>query len=228
MSFQLTLLVALFAAPLILLSASGPLAAQEARDQAGKGGAPGEGAPAGKRPLALFQTSKGNFEVELFSDLAPKTVDNFVSLANKKYYDGTIFHRVISDFMIQGGDPTGTGTGGPGYVIKDEFGAGLSHDAAGTLSMANAGPDTGGSQFFITLVPTKWLDGKHAVFGKVVKGMDVVQAIGAVKTNQSDRPLEEVRIISLAIKSAAPEEAAPEARPQAPDDKAPDSEGGGS
>ncbi|MDR2353421.1 MAG: peptidylprolyl isomerase [Deltaproteobacteria bacterium] len=151
------------------------------------------------RPIALFQTSKGNFEVEIFTDLAPKTAENFINLINKKFYDGTIFHRVISDFMIQGGDPTGTGTGGPGYQIQDEFGPGLAHDAPGMLSMANAGPNTGGSQFFITLVPTQWLDGKHAIFGRVVKGMDVVNSIGSVKTSASDRPIEDVTIKSVTI-----------------------------
>jgi cyclophilin family peptidyl-prolyl cis-trans isomerase len=153
------------------------------------------------RQVAVFQTNKGNFEVELYNDLAPRTVDNFVSLVKKKYYDGTIFHRIISDFMIQGGDPTGTGTGGPGWVIQDEFGKGLTHNAAGILSMANAGPNTGGSQFFITLVPTEWLDRKHAIFGHVVEGMDVVEAIGAVKTSSSDRPIDDVTIKTVTIKA---------------------------
>ncbi|MDR2339265.1 MAG: peptidylprolyl isomerase [Deltaproteobacteria bacterium] len=172
-------------------------------------------APKAKRPIALFQTSKGDFEVELYTDLAPKTAENFITLVNKKFYDGTIFHRIIGDFMIQGGDPTGTGTGGPGYVIQDEFGKGLTHEGKGVLSMANAGPNTGGSQFFITLVATPWLDGKHAIFGKVVKGMDVVDAIGGVKTGGSDRPVEDVTIKSVTIK-------APEAEPKPEDAQAPD------
>ncbi|MDR1515631.1 MAG: peptidylprolyl isomerase [Synergistaceae bacterium] len=141
----------------------------------------------------------GNFKIELFYDLAPKTCRNFMDLAEKKYYDGIIFHRVIDGFMIQGGDPTGTGSGGPGYTIPDEFGPGLKHDTPGILSMANAGPDTGGSQFFITLVPTPWLDGKHAIFGKVTEGMDVVEAIGKTKTGAADRPVTQVVINKLYI-----------------------------
>jgi cyclophilin family peptidyl-prolyl cis-trans isomerase len=152
-----------------------------------------------KRPVANFETTMGNFKIELFYDLAPKTCRNFMDLADKKYYDGIIFHRVIDDFMIQGGDPTGTGSGGPGYNIPDEFGPGLEHNAPGILSMANAGPNTGGSQFFITLVPTPWLDGKHAIFGKVTEGMDVVEAIGKVKTGASDRPITQVVINKLYI-----------------------------
>ena len=152
-----------------------------------------------KRPVAEFTTNMGNFKIELYSDLAPKTVENFISLANKNFYDGVIFHRVIDNFMIQGGDPTGTGRGGPGYMIEDEFGEGLKHDAPGILSMANAGPDTGGSQFFITLVPTPWLDGHHAIFGHVIEGMDVVESIGHVKTNHADKPLKDVVINSIKI-----------------------------
>ncbi|MDH5760697.1 MAG: peptidylprolyl isomerase [Gemmatimonadota bacterium] len=139
-----------------------------------------------------FQTNHGTFTAELFEDLAPKTTGNFRKLAEEGYYDGVIFHRVIPDFMIQGGDPTGTGRGGPGYNIPDEFGEGLRHDTPGLLSMANAGPNTGGSQFFVTLVPTPWLDRKHAIFGKVISGMDVVEAIGATKTGPGDRPVEDV------------------------------------
>ena len=154
---------------------------------------------AAKRPVANFQTSMGNFKIELYSDLAPNTVKNFVDLANKKFYDGVIFHRVIDNFMIQGGDPTGTGMGGPGYKIDDEFGEGLKHDSKGILSMANAGPNTGGSQFFITLVPTPWLDGHHAIFGHVIEGMEVVEAIGHTKTDRRDRPVEEVVIQTIII-----------------------------
>ena len=152
-----------------------------------------------KRPVANFQTSMGNFRIELFSDLAPNTVKNFVDLAKKNFYDGVIFHRVIDGFMIQGGDPTGTGMGGPGYKIDDEFGEGLKHNAKGILSMANAGPNTGGSQFFITLVPTPWLDGHHAIFGHVIEGMDVVEAIGHTKTNRQDRPVKDVVIQTITI-----------------------------
>ncbi len=152
-----------------------------------------------KRPVATFETSMGNFRIELYSDLAPNTVKNFVDLAKKKFYDGVIFHRVIDGFMIQGGDPTGTGMGGPGYKIDDEFGEGLKHNAPGILSMANAGPNTGGSQFFITLVPTPWLDGHHAIFGHVIEGMDVVEAIGHTQTNRQDRPVKDVVINTITI-----------------------------
>lgn len=135
-----------------------------------------------------FTTNKGEFIAEMFEDKAPKTTKNFIDLVSKGFYDGLIFHRVIDGFMIQGGDPLGTGMGGPGYEIEDEFGPGLKHDDEGVLSMANAGPNTAGSQFFITLAPTPWLDGHHAVFGKVVEGMDVVRLIGVVPTDAQDRP----------------------------------------
>ena len=151
------------------------------------------------RPVAVFDTSMGNFKIELFNDLAPKTCRSFMDLAERDFFNGVIFHRVIDDFMIQGGDPTGTGTGGPGYTIPDEFGPGLSHDTEGILSMANAGPNTGGSQFFITLVPTQWLDGKHAIFGKVIEGMETVRAIGKVKTTALDKPVNDVVINKLTI-----------------------------
>ena len=133
----------------------------------------------------------------------PKTAQNFIDLAKKGFYDGVIFHRVIDGFMIQGGDPKGTGTGCPGYTILDEFGPGLKHDGPGVLSMANASPNTGGSQFFITLVPTPWLDGKHAIFGRVISGMDVVEAIGKVKTGPQDRPVEDVVMNSVRIEEDA-------------------------
>lgn len=149
---------------------------------------------------AEISTNKGSFTLELFEERAPKTTANFIDLAERGFYDGVIFHRVIEDFMIQGGDPTGTGRGGPGHTIDDEFHPELRHDAEGTLSMANAGPGTGGSQFFVTLAPTPWLDDKHAVFGRVVEGMDVVKEIGSVSTGPGDRPneevvMEEVRIV---------------------------------
>jgi cyclophilin family peptidyl-prolyl cis-trans isomerase len=151
------------------------------------------------RPVALFETSMGNFKIELYNDLAPKTCRSFMDLAERNFYDGIIFHRVIKDFMIQGGDPTGTGTGGPGYTIPDEFGPGLAHDSEGILSMANAGPNTGGSQFFITLVPTEWLNGKHAIFGHVTEGIEVVRAIGEVRTGRGDKPVTDVVINKLTI-----------------------------
>ena len=152
-----------------------------------------------RRPVAVFNTNMGQFQAELYTDLAPVTAGNFIDLAQRGFYNGVIFHRVIDRFMIQGGDPTGTGTGGPGYKIKDEFGPGLAHDAPGVLSMANAGPNTGGSQFFITLVPTPWLDGKHAIFGRIVEGMDVVEAIGHVETAQGDRPVKDVVMQSVVV-----------------------------
>jgi cyclophilin family peptidyl-prolyl cis-trans isomerase len=146
------------------------------------------------RKVAVFETTQGNFKVELYDDLAPKTAGNFESLVEKKFYDGTVFHRIIDGFMIQGGDPEGTGRGGPGYEIDDEFGPGLVHEGPGVLSMANAGPNTGGSQFFITLAATPWLDQKHAIFGHVVEGQDVVEAIGKVETARGDRPVTEITV----------------------------------
>lgn len=143
---------------------------------------------------AKFETNHGTFSVELFEDKAPVTTKNFIDLIEKGFYDGVIFHRVIKGFMIQGGDPTGTGRGGPGYTIKDEFHKELRHSAPGILSMANAGPNSGGSQFFITLAATPWLDGKHAVFGKISEGMDVVEKIGMTPTGGQDRPREDVKI----------------------------------
>lgn len=127
--------------------------------------------------VAEIQTPKGTIEIQLFADRAPKTVENFVTLAEKGFYDGLKFHRVIADFMIQGGCPKGTGTGGPGYTFEDEFHPELTHDGPGVLSTANSGPNTNGSQFFITHVPCPWLDGKHAVFGKVLSGQDIVDTI---------------------------------------------------
>ncbi len=153
-------------------------------------------------PTANIETNHGTIRVELFEQRAPATVKNFTDLAEKGFYDGVIFHRIISDFMIQGGDPDGTGTGGPGYTIDDGFHPELRHDEAGVLSMANAGPNTGGSQFFITLAPTPWLDNRHAVFGKVVDGMDVVKKIGGVTTGRGDRPAEEVRMDKVTIERA--------------------------
>ena len=153
--------------------------------------------------VATFETSMGKFRSELFEDRAPITTKNFIDLAQKGFYNGVIFHRVINGFMIQGGDPTGTGRGGPGYTIKDEFHRELKHDAEGILSMANAGPNTGGSQFFITLAPTPHLDNKHAVFGKVIDGMDVVRSIGKTPVGRNDRPNQDVVIQSVSIDTPA-------------------------
>lgn len=145
-----------------------------------------------KNRIVVFETTMGKIKAELFEDKAPITTNNFITLVEKGYYNNLIFHRVIPNFMIQGGCPEGTGRGGPGYAIKDEFGPGLKHDKAGMLSMANAGPNTGGSQFFITTVPTPWLDGKHAIFGQVIEGLDVVLKIAEVERNKMDRPLKDV------------------------------------
>jgi peptidyl-prolyl cis-trans isomerase A (cyclophilin A) len=153
--------------------------------------------------IAKVQTNHGTFSIELFEERAPRTTKNFIDLADKGFYDGVVFHRVIAGFMIQGGDPTGSGRGGPGYTIPDEFHPELKHTGEGILSMANAGPNTGGSQFFITLDATSWLDGKHAVFGKVVEGMDVVRAIGSTPTGPGDRPLKEVVMESVSIEGGA-------------------------
>lgn len=149
--------------------------------------------------IVCFETNLGSFKVEIFEDKAPKTAGNFLGLVGNGYYNDTIFHRVIDGFMIQGGDPTGTGRGGPGYTIEDEFAEGLVHETEGILSMANAGPNTGGSQFFITLAATPWLDNKHAIFGKVIDGMEVVKQIGSVDTDFADRPREDVVIQKITV-----------------------------
>ena len=165
--------------------------------------------------LAHFTTSEGNFTARLFDAETPNTVANFTGLADgskewtdprsgqkvkQPYFNGTVFHRVIADFMIQGGDPLGQGTGGPGYNFADEFHPTLRHSKAGTLSMANRGPNTNGGQFFITLVPTPWLDDKHSVFGEIVEGMDVVEKIGRTATTKpGDRPVKPITIEAVTI-----------------------------
>lgn len=152
--------------------------------------------------VAVIKTNMGTIEIELFAKETPKTVENFVGLANKGYYNGVIFHRVIDGFMIQGGDPTGTGRGGEsiwGKKFNDEFVTTLKHDSAGVLSMANAGPNTNGSQFFITLAATPWLNNHHTVFGKVISGMDVVSAIGKVEKGAQDRPVKDVVMETVTI-----------------------------
>jgi peptidyl-prolyl cis-trans isomerase A (cyclophilin A) len=154
--------------------------------------------------FAHFDTTEGAFKIKLFADKAPKTVENFVSLAEgaktgKRFYDGLIFHRVIPNFMIQGGCPEGTGRGGPGYKFADEFHPSLRHSKKGILSMANSGPNTNGSQFFITVAETPWLDNKHSVFGEVVEGYDVVEKISKVPRNAMDRPSKDVQIRSVTI-----------------------------
>jgi peptidyl-prolyl cis-trans isomerase A (cyclophilin A) len=161
-----------------------------------------------ERPVAIFDTTLGTFEVELYAKECPETVWNFINLAEGRqqtdrggnFYDGLTFHRVIQGFVIQAGCPQGTGTGGPGYRFKDEFHPSLRHETAGKLSMANAGPGTNGSQFFITLDATPHLDGRHSVFGQVIEGMDVVKKIGSVETDTVEKPLEPVVIKTVTIK----------------------------
>ena len=149
-------------------------------------------------PTATIETSQGTIQLELFADDAPETVANFTRLAGEGYYDGLVFHRVIPDFMIQGGCPQGTGRGGPGYTFDDEINE--HRIVRGTLAMANAGANTNGSQFFIvTAEATPWLDGKHTAFGQVTSGMDVVDAIESVETDRSDRPVEDVRMESVKV-----------------------------
>jgi cyclophilin family peptidyl-prolyl cis-trans isomerase len=150
-----------------------------------------------KTYTATLHTDKGDIVVNLFSDKTPTTVNNFVFLSRQGFYDGTIFHRVIADFMAQGGDPTGTGRGGPGYSFKDEFHPQLRHDKPGVLSMANAGPNTNGSQFFITHLPTPWLDHKHSIFGQVVQGMDVLMAIPPRDPRQANAPAVHLNSITI-------------------------------
>jgi peptidyl-prolyl cis-trans isomerase A (cyclophilin A) len=152
---------------------------------------------------AVIETAKGTIEVELFADEVPGTVANFEKLANSNFYDGTKFHRVIPNFMIQGGDPQGTGMGGPGYQFADETkGSPHKFDKPGKLAMANAGPNTNGSQFFITVAATDWLTGNHTIFGEVVEGQDVVEKIVNVPRGAQDRPVKEVRVSSLTIERA--------------------------
>ncbi len=150
-------------------------------------------------PVVTLDTTLGPIRLEIFQDKVPKTAKNFLDLAQKGFYNGLTFHRVIPGFMIQGGCPKGNGTGGPGYEIPDEFHPSLRHSAPGIVSMANAGPNTGGSQFFITLAATGWLDGKHAIFGKVVGGQDVVDKIAGLPRDRSDRPKTAVAIRTATV-----------------------------
>jgi cyclophilin family peptidyl-prolyl cis-trans isomerase len=150
-----------------------------------------------KKYTAVFDTDLGEFKIELFADKVPNTVNNFVFLAKEGFYTNTIFHRVIDDFMVQGGDPTGTGRGGPGYRFADEFDSSLKHDKRGVLSMANAGPNTNGSQFFITHGSTPWLDGKHAVFGELVEGEDVFMSIPARDPSQINSPAVTLKSVEI-------------------------------
>ncbi|XP_065213944.1 peptidyl-prolyl cis-trans isomerase-like 1 [Planococcus citri] len=154
-------------------------------------------------PFVVLETTMGTVEIELYWKHAPNTCRNFAELARRSYYHNVKFHRVIRDFMIQGGDPTGTGRGGSsiyGKTFKDEIHEDLKHTGAGILSMANSGPDSNGSQFFITLAPTQWLDGKHAIFGRVYSGMQVVKRIGLVETDKDDQPVDDVKIVNAYVK----------------------------
>ncbi|XP_021953721.1 peptidyl-prolyl cis-trans isomerase-like 1 [Folsomia candida] len=161
------------------------------------------GTAGSERPATVtMRTSMGDLVIELYWQHAPRTCQNFAELTTRGYYDGTIFHRVVREFMIQGGDPTGTGRGGAsiyGKEFDDEIDPSLKHTGAGVLSMANSGPNTNGSQFFITLAPTQWLDGKHSIFGRIKSGMHVVKRIGSVETDGDDRPVDTVRIVSCDI-----------------------------
>lgn len=161
----------------------------------------GQGGEKMANRVAVIETNHGTMEIELFEDKAPITTKNFIDLAEKGFYDGVIFHRIIANFMVQGGDPDGLGTGGPGYTIQDEFHMELKHDKKGIISMANSGPNSGGSQFFITLVPTPHLDDKHAVFGVLISGEDVLDEIGAVQTGAGDKPLEDVVMTKVTIRT---------------------------
>lgn len=152
-----------------------------------------------KLNIVKFETTMGTFKAKLYTEKAPITTKNFIDLVNQGFYNGIIFHRVIDGFMIQGGDPTGTGTGGSKTTIKDEFGPGLKHDKKGIFSMANRGPNTGTSQFFITLAPQPHLDGKHAVFGEVIEGINIVEKIGKVKTGAGDKPVTEVKMTKVTM-----------------------------
>ena len=156
--------------------------------------------------IMVMETTQGTIELKLMPEIAPKTCENFMKLAEKKYYDGIIFHRIIKEFMIQGGDPTGTGTGGEsiwGKDFKDEFSNSVNFDTPYLLAMANRGPDTNGSQFFITTIETPWLNQKHTIFGKVVKGEDVVKKLEGVETSMQDKPVTPQKIVKLYIKKTA-------------------------
>lgn len=156
-------------------------------------------------PFVVFETTMGEITLELYWKHAPITCRNFAELARRGYYNGTKFHRVIRDFMVQGGDPTGTGKGGMsiyGECFDDEIHDDLKHTGAGILSMANSGPDTNGSQFFVTLAPTQWLDGKHTIFGRIYSGMTIVKRIGLVETDKNDRPVDDVKIVKGSVRNA--------------------------
>lgn len=160
------------------------------------------------KPVVIMETTQGNIEIALMPDVAPKATENFLKLAEEKYYDGLTFHRVIKDFMIQGGDPTGTGAGGEsiwGKPFEDEYNVDVTFDRPNLLAMANAGPNTNGSQFFITTVATPWLTGRHTIFGEVVSGADVVKKIEGVNTGAMDKPVEAQKILKITVKEKQPQ-----------------------
>lgn len=164
--------------------------------------------PMANKPVIIMETTQGNIEIALMPNVAPKATENFLKLAENKYYDGLTFHRVIKDFMIQGGDPTGTGAGGEsiwGKPFEDEYDVDVTFDRPGLLAMANAGPSTNGSQFFITTVATPWLTGRHTIFGEVVSGQDVVKKIENVNTGPMDKPVEAQKILKITLKERQPQ-----------------------
>ncbi len=198
-------LILLLCTVFIVTACAAPPAASGTDDAAGTDAS--AESPTMANPHVILYTTMGQIDLELYTDKAPITAGNFIKLAESGFYDGTAFHRVIPQFMLQGGDPLSKdysnpriGTGGPDYRIKDEFAPGLKHNVPGLLSMANSGPNTGGSQFFITTVPTPWLDGKHAIFGRVASGMDVVSKIEAVPRNAQDKPLTAVVIERVEVR----------------------------
>ena len=199
-------LILLLCTVFIVTACAAPPATPSGTDDTAGADAAAE-SPTMANPHVILYTTMGQIDLELYTDKAPITAGNFIKLAESGFYDGTAFHRVIPQFMLQGGDPlsknyngSGIGTGGPDYRIKDEFAPGLKHNVPGILSMANSGPNTGGSQFFITTVPTPWLDGKHAIFGRVASGMDVVSKIEAVPRNAQDKPLTAVVIERVEVR----------------------------
>ena len=187
-----TMLLMLSASMLLMTGCSGSGSTPAPADKPAPSADGQKPAATAKNRVVRVETNKGVIRIEMFEDKAPITTKNFIDLTGKGFYDGVIFHRVIDGFMIQGGDPDGTGRGGPGYKIPDEFHPDLKHDGPGILSMAKAGPNTGGSHFFITLGPTPHLNNRDAVFGKVIEGLDVVKAIGKAATGPADRPLENI------------------------------------
>jgi peptidylprolyl isomerase len=167
-----------------------------------------ENKPMSANTVIIMETTQGNIEIALMTDVAPKATENFLKLAEKEYYNGLTFHRIIKDFMIQGGDPTGTGAGGEsiwGKPFEDEYNVDVTFDRPNLLAMANAGPNTNGSQFFITTIATPWLTGKHTIFGEVIKGQDIIKKLEGVKTGAMDKPVEAQKILKITVKEKQPQ-----------------------